>query len=146
MTPSVYSTKPSFHSSLPTQPSSALQVGKAKLNEVHFITNDEDSASAGSDDDDFPVNTISEQVANMKLNPNYPRYVGESSGARLIYDAFLTKHETLHNASMVERAKRLMKRRPQFWNMSPVRILITVPPTIWINSPNHQSVGNSRRQ
>lgn len=121
--PSPFSSTPQRHLPLPSF-GAAFQPRETPSSNAGPVINPEDRPAGESSDEDFPVNKLSEQVSQLKLHPNYPsypRFSGKSSGIRLVYDAFMTKHETEPSSIMLERARTLMLRRPQFWTISPVR-------------------------
>lgn len=94
-----------------------------KMDSAKHATTVEDAASVDSSDGECTLNTLSERIAKMNFHPSHPKFVGKSSGVLLVYEAFLTKHETDHQPFLLQQVRQTMARRPQFWTIAPVRIV-----------------------
>ena len=90
-----------------------------------FPLKDKDLDSSDDEQPRMMGATLSERLERLEIDPGYPRFMGKSSGLRLVKSAFALKNELSGNLHDHSRATAI--RRPEFWSISPVS---TSPSTI----------------
>lgn len=95
----------------------------------------EDSLREGSEDSNLDPSddeqpreiggTLTERLERLELNPGAPRFLGKSSGVELVQSALALKNEfSGMDANFGDIGFPGWARRPQFWQVTPARILV----------------------
>jgi hypothetical protein len=107
----------------------ALQTGDAPspmqlptpLSHVSRGSSDDDDLVPS--DDEVPADfSLSKWLQELQLNPAGPRFVGKSSGVRLVKNALALKHDLTGIPKKDPKVlmRELQGRRPEYWNVHPV--------------------------
>lgn len=115
------------HNNTPTSPHAVSLTSPKTLLADRYLSPDAEDGFEPSDDelpDKELGGTLSERLQRLELRPGGPRFLGKSSGVPLVQTVLAAKRELAGvNAVQESLTGSVLRRRPEFWDISPVRYL-----------------------